>query len=64
VLLINPIFKTWGDLAQAAATLGVTTEAVFRRANVKKWQDFANFRDAWSVVEEIVMERKEKPRMI
>jgi hypothetical protein len=64
VLPANPIFKTWGDLAQAAATLGVTTEAVFRRANIKKWQEFANFRDAWSVVEEIVTERAEKPKML
>lgn len=64
VLPINPIFKDWGDLAQAAAHLGVTTEAVFRRANVKKWQDFANFRDAWSVVEELVTERAEKPPLL
>jgi phage recombination protein Bet len=60
----NPVFKTWSDLARAAATLGVMPSHVWRRANVRRWEDFADFRDAWSVVEEIVTERAEKPKML
>jgi hypothetical protein len=61
---LNPIFKNWGDLAQAAASVGVNPSDVFSRARVKKWQDFTDFRDAWSVVEELVTERAEKPKML
>jgi len=60
----NPVFQNWGELAQAAANLGVTTEDVFKRAGVKKWQDFASYRDAWNIVEELVTERTQQPKMI
>ena len=30
----------------------------------KKWQDFACYRDAWNVVEELVTERAQQPKMI
>jgi hypothetical protein len=46
------------------ASVGVNPSDVFSRARVKKWQDFTDFRDAWSVVEELVTERAEKPKMI
>ena len=60
----NPIFQNWGELGQAAANLGVTTEDIFRRAGVKKWQDFACYRDAWNIVEELGPERAKQPKMI
>ncbi|MBA7694962.1 hypothetical protein ES703_103578 [subsurface metagenome] len=60
----NPVFQNWGELAQAAANLGVTTEDVFKRAGVKQWRDFASYRDAWNVVEELVTERAQQPKMI
>jgi len=60
----NPVFQNWGELAQAAANLGVTIEDVFKRAGVKKWQDFASYRDAWNIVEELVTERAQQPKMI
>jgi phage recombination protein Bet len=58
------LFKTWGELAQAAAKLGVNPSDVFKRAGVKKWEDFTDFRDAWNYVEEIVTERAQKPKML
>jgi len=60
----NPVFKSWGELAQAAAKLGVNPSDVFRRARVKKWEDFTDYRDAWNWVEEIVTERAQKPKML
>lgn len=60
----NVLFKTWGELAQAAYKLGVTPDQVFKRAKVKKWEDFADYREAWNVVTELVMERRQKPEMI
>jgi phage recombination protein Bet len=58
------VFKTWGELAQAAAKLGVNPSDVFKRAGRKKWEDFIDFRDAWNYVEEIVTERAIKPKML
>jgi|GEM_PF-3368411 len=55
----TPIFKTWGELAEAAYKLGVSSEDVFKRAKVKQWQDFASYLDAWKVVEELVNEKVE-----
>ena len=60
----NPIFKTWGELAQAAAKLGVNPSEVFKMAGRKRWEDFTDFRDAWNYVEEIVTERAQKPKML
>jgi len=60
----NPVFKSWGELAQAAAKLGVNPSDVFRRAQVKRWEDFTDFRDAWNWVEEIVTERAQRPKLI
>jgi len=54
----TPIFKTWGDVAEAAYKLGVRSEDVFKRAKVKQWQDFASYLDAWKVVEELVKEEE------
>jgi len=59
-----PIFKNWGELAQAAQNLGVMPSDVFKRARVKKWEDFADYRDAWNYVEEIVTERTQSPKML
>ena len=60
----NPVFSNWGELAQAAATLGVNPSDIFKRAGVKKWGDFADYRDAWNYVEEIVTERAKTPKML
>lgn len=60
----NPVFKNWGELAQAAQNLGVTPSDIFKRAGVNKWGDFADFRDAWNYVEEIVTERTQRPKML
>jgi len=58
------IFKNWGELAQAAQSLGVMPSDIFKRAGVKKWDDFADFRDAWNYVEEIITERAQKPKLL
>jgi hypothetical protein len=58
------LFKNWGELAQAAAKLGVNPSDVLKRAGRKKWEDFTDFRDAWNYVEEIVTERAIKPKML
>ena len=60
----TPVFKNWGELAQAAQNLGVMPSDIFKRAGVKKWEDFADFRDAWNYVEEIVTERGQRPKML
>ena len=60
----NLLFKNWGELAQAAYKLGVTPDQVFKRARVKKWEDFTDYRDAWNIVTELVMERRQKPKMM
>ncbi len=60
----NPVFKNWGELAQAAATLGVNPSEVFKMAGRKRWEDFTDFRDAWNYEEEIVTERAQKPKML
>lgn len=62
---VNPnIFKTWGELAQGAAILGVNPSEVFKRARVKKWEELPDFRDAWNYVEEIITERRQSPPML
>jgi hypothetical protein len=58
------LFKNWGELAQAAAKLGVNPSDVLKRAGRKKWEDFTDFRDAWNYVEEIVTEKAQKPKML
>jgi hypothetical protein len=58
------LFKNWGELAQAAAKLGVNPSEVFIRARVKKWEDFPDFRDAWNYIEQIITERAHKPSML
>ncbi len=58
----TPIFRTWGELAEAAFKLGVAADEVFKRSGYKKWADFPNFRDAWGIVEEIVNEKAQKPK--
>jgi len=64
----TPVFKNWGELAQAAQSLGVMPSDIFTRAGVKKWEDFTDFRDAWNYVEEIVTERTQSkepwPKML
>jgi hypothetical protein len=63
--VIEPkLFKNWGELALAAAKLGVNPSEVFKRGGVKKWEDFPDYRDAWNYVEEIVTERAQKPKML
>jgi hypothetical protein len=58
------LFKNWGELAQAAAKLGVTPSEVFKRGGVKKWEDFSDYRNAWNYVEELVTEKAQKPQML
>lgn len=68
----EPLFKTWGQLAEAAYKLGVTSDQVFKRAKVKKWEDFeggkgagvAAFHNAWCIVDELVREKSQKPKMM
>lgn len=60
----TPIFRTWGELAEAAFKLGVAADEVFKRSGYKKWADFPNFRDAWGIVEEIITERAQKPKLV
>jgi len=59
----EPLFKNYAELAQAASKLGVYPSEVFKRARVKRWEDFKDFRDAWNYVEEIVTERAQSPKM-
>ncbi len=59
----NPIFHSWGEIAEAAHKLGVSQEEVFKRSGIKGWPGFASYLDAWRVVEELVNERAQKPTM-
>jgi len=60
----NPIFHSWGELAEAAHKLGVSQEDVSKRSGVKGWAGFPSYLDAWRVVEELVTERAQKPSMM
>ncbi|MBA7663446.1 hypothetical protein ES703_71488 [subsurface metagenome] len=59
-----PVFKNWGELAQAAYNLGITPQAVFKRSGYNKWEDFPSRLDAWRIVEELVTERTQSPKVI
>ena len=57
-------FKSWSQVADAAAKLGIYPSAVFKYSGYKNWEAFPSYVDAWGVVMELVKERKENPPML